>query len=185
MYDELVNLLRRCGKQKCKNCEYEHVLGCVTKMNEKAADAIEHMQKTILRLENELGIYDDLPMVDQSMVLSKEGNMSVLIKGMKMPTSCQECPLKHRGFNGSETVHYCYAICKEVSDDGEIDAACPLIPIPPHGDLIDRDALEQDAHKRLLMCNKNDNHFQKPYEVMRAIALAPTIIPAEPPKEET
>ena len=40
MYDELVNLLRRCGKQKCKNCEYEHVLGCVTKMNEKAADAI-------------------------------------------------------------------------------------------------------------------------------------------------
>ena len=31
----------------------------------EAADAIEHMQKTILRLENELGIYDDLPMVDQ------------------------------------------------------------------------------------------------------------------------
>ena len=45
MYDELVNLLRRCGKQKCKNCEYEHVLGCVTKMNEKAADAIEELQK--------------------------------------------------------------------------------------------------------------------------------------------
>ena len=43
MYDELVNLLRRCGKQKCKNCEYEHVLGCVTKMNEKAADAIEQL----------------------------------------------------------------------------------------------------------------------------------------------
>jgi hypothetical protein len=31
----------------------------------ESADAIEHMQKTILRLENELGIYDDLPMVDQ------------------------------------------------------------------------------------------------------------------------
>ena len=45
MYDELINLLRRCGKQKCKNCEYEHVLGCVTKMNEKAADAIEELQK--------------------------------------------------------------------------------------------------------------------------------------------
>ena len=71
MYEELINLLRRCGKQKCKNCEYEHELGCVTKMNEKAADAIEHMQKTILRLENELGVYDDLPMVDQSMALSK------------------------------------------------------------------------------------------------------------------
>ena len=43
MYDDLINLLRRCGKQKCKNCEYEHVLGCVTKMNEKAADAIEQL----------------------------------------------------------------------------------------------------------------------------------------------
>lgn len=44
----------------------------------EAADAIEHMQKTIVRLENELGIYDDLPMVyqiekpeDESAVLSK------------------------------------------------------------------------------------------------------------------
>ena len=48
----------------------------------------------------------------------------------------------------------------------------------PHGRLGDLDALEQDAQKRLLMCNKNDNQFQAPYEVMRAIALAPTIIPA-------
>ena len=49
--------------------------------------------------------------------------------------------------------------------------------------LIDADALEQDAQKRLLMCNKNDNQFQKPYEVMRAIATAPTIIPAEEEEE--
>ena len=45
MYEELINLLRRCGEQKCKNCEYEHVLGCVTKMNERAADAIEVLSK--------------------------------------------------------------------------------------------------------------------------------------------
>jgi len=30
-----------------------------------AADAIEHLQKTVLRLEDELGIYDELPLVDQ------------------------------------------------------------------------------------------------------------------------
>lgn len=48
MYDELINLLRRCGKQKCKNCEYEHVLGCVTKMNEKAADALEELNMELL-----------------------------------------------------------------------------------------------------------------------------------------
>lgn len=44
--------------------------------------------------------------------------------------------------------------------------------------LIDADALEKEAQKRMSICNKYDNQFQKPYEIMRAIACAPTIIPA-------
>ena len=73
MYDELIKSLRVCASSglydSCLKCpRFEN--GCDT-LREDAADAIEHMQKTILRLENELGIYDDLPMVDQSMVLSK------------------------------------------------------------------------------------------------------------------
>ena len=58
------------------------------------------------------------------------------------------------------------------------------LTVPSHGRLIDADALELDSQKRLLICDKNDNQFQRPYEVIRAIALAPTVIPAEPPKEE-
>ena len=61
MYEELVKRLRSAESN------YQETLDCLS----EAADAIEHMQKTILRLENELGIYDDLPMVDQFMVLSK------------------------------------------------------------------------------------------------------------------
>ena len=53
------------------------------------------------------------------------------------------------------------------------------LAVPPHGRLIDADALELDSQKRLLICDKNDNQFQRPYEVIRAIALAPTVIPAE------
>lgn len=53
------------------------------------------------------------------------------------------------------------------------------IPVPEHGRLIDADALEKEAQKRMLICDKNGNQFQKQYEIMRAIALAPTIIPAE------
>ena len=73
MYDELIKSLRVCASSglpdSCLECpRFEN--GCDT-LREDAADAIEHMQKTILRLENELGIYDDLPMVDQSMALSK------------------------------------------------------------------------------------------------------------------
>ena len=67
MYDELIKSLRVCASSglpdSCLECpRFEN--GCDT-LREDAADAIEHMQKTILRLENELGIYDDLPMVDQ------------------------------------------------------------------------------------------------------------------------
>ena len=56
---------------------------------------------------------------------------------------------------------------------------CPLVPVSPHGDLIERDALEQDAQGRLLECDKYDNQFNKPFEIMRAIRVAPVIIPAD------
>lgn len=108
--------------------------------------------------------------------------MSVLIKGMKMPKNCNECPLC---FYEGQAIYCCRAL--PAIEDGEIlkpwknkRKDCPLVEIEvPHGRLIDADALEQDAQKRMLICNQNDNQFQKPYEVMRAIALAPTIIPAE------
>lgn len=104
--------------------------------------------------------------------------MGVYIKGMKMPERCWDCDLCYDSF-------YCKGLEVQFSDREDSEPSerrlsdCPLVPVPPHGRLIDADALEQDAQKRLLMCNKNNNQFQKPYEVMRAIALAPTIIPAE------
>lgn len=64
--------------------------------------------------------------------------MSVLIKGMELPASCSECDLESigrccalggatlpAGFRGELTRHY----------------DCPLVEVPPHGDLIDREAL--------------------------------------------
>ena len=67
--------------------------------------------------------------------------------------------------------------CSEVRD---IIDTFQMIEIPDqHGRLVDADVLEKDAQKRMLICDKYDNQFQKPYEIMRAIALAPTIIPAD------
>ena len=101
--------------------------------------------------------------------------MSIIIKGMEMQDSCYECPInKDDGFG-----YFTCGVTKNECDFRKLPCDCPLIPVPDHGRLIDADALEQDAQKRVLMCNKNDNQFQKPYEVMRAISLAPTIIPAE------
>lgn len=49
--------------------------------------------------------------------------MSVLIKGMEMPESCDDCFLPLR---------YCPYAMKP-------DGSCPLIELPPHGRLIDAD----------------------------------------------
>lgn len=105
--------------------------------------------------------------------------MSVLIKGMEMPPSCRYCEFRHLSLTQNA---FCTAAQKTIDYMDERTKRldnCPLIELPPHGRLVDADALEQDAQKRLLMCNKNNNQFQKPYEVMRAIVLAPTIIEAE------
>lgn len=102
----------------------------------------------------------------------------IYIKNMEMPMHCIDCPLMVSQDNDD-----CILQSAEANGNFEnweqMKAGCPLIPVPEHGDLIDRDALEQDAQKRLLECEKYDNQFQKPYEVMRAIALAPTVIQAD------
>lgn len=61
MYDELIGRLRANGELFVKyipNAEGEILL--------QAADAIEELQKAVMRLEDESGILDELPMVDQS-----------------------------------------------------------------------------------------------------------------------
>ena len=72
--------------------------------------------------------------------------MSILIKGMEMPTSCRACHLKMNcdDCEGRECV--CVPLHQKIGylDDLLVDKCrddCPLIEVPPHGDLIDRDAL--------------------------------------------
>ena len=80
--------------------------------------------------------------------------MSVLIRGMVMPKNCFTCPFKN------------LEIC---------DEDCPLIEVPPHGRLIDADAI-----------NYEDEIWKKkcipPQVVYNAWVVAgemPTIIEAE------
>lgn len=62
--------------------------------------------------------------------------MSVLIIGMEMPKSCISCELYEADW------FWCRAAKKEYYETIENKAHpdwCPLVPVPPHGDLIDRD----------------------------------------------
>ena len=100
--------------------------------------------------------------------------MSVLIKGMEMPETCFECPFMFAR-------RYC---CVDLTldfygDDGEYTelkgrvAGCPLTSVPPHGRLIDADALEYHAD------NVRDPMGRTEKTVMwKKIEAAPTIIPA-------
>lgn len=82
--------------------------------------------------------------------------MSILIKGMEMPTS---------------QVLFC------IHPDGKVFADLEgrwreykAVPVPPHGDLIDRDVLKEN-------CMKEDSFLAE--LLFRKVSNAPTIIPAE------
>lgn len=60
--------------------------------------------------------------------------MGVYIKGFPLPNNCGACPLR-------------LAWCRERIYMVTRPERCPLIPVPEHGDLIDRDKLEKDIDK--------------------------------------
>lgn len=109
--------------------------------------------------------------------------MSVLIKGMKMPKSCSEC----RMLEGNRDDGLCHAAERWLDDEeywrwfifeeGDIDDSmpsnCPLIELPDHGDLVDRDALmEHECYVPFQIGNL-------PVIYRSYVKNAPVVIPAE------
>jgi len=95
--------------------------------------------------------------------------MSILINGMEMPRSCLECRFEVDGL--------CHAQDPIVSLNYMSYTAgctCPLIEIPPHGRLIDADALNQTIDE--VECYSRDPYIGY---MSGCIDNAPTIIEAE------
>ena len=117
--------------------------------------------------------------------------MSILIKGMEMPTNCRDCPLKMNcdDCEGWECVcvpsHHQIGYLDELLSDKRRDD-CQLIEIPPHGRLIDADAFTKDECNycdgacEALPCDCLNCKSDCRCDFMKDIADAPTIIPAEP-----
>ena len=68
--------------------------------------------------------------------------MDILIKNMEMPKSCDECELLY-------DFVYCIVTKQKMldADFEKRNPSCPLIPVPEHGDLIDRDAVLNELKK--------------------------------------
>lgn len=95
--------------------------------------------------------------------------MSILIKGMDMPTARDTLVLVKT--DGTAIVY---------EDEAYVTTA---VPVPKHGRLIDADALLEWANADLRF---GDPDFHAGlWHTISAIEDAPTIILAEPPKEET
>ena len=66
--------------------------------------------------------------------------MSILIKGMDMPEDCLACRFRDGAWCialGTDNWRAAY----NSAPKGERLSDCPLVEIPPHGDLIDKDVL--------------------------------------------
>ena len=120
--------------------------------------------------------------------------MSVYIPGIEMPTSCSRCPM----LEGDRMDGLCHAASRWLDDDefwtwyvypeGDMDDSkpcnCPLVPVPPHGRLIDADALRQSMYHEAF---ETDSPMQKwdsgcwiRYKMFERLEeSAPTIIPAD------
>ena len=99
--------------------------------------------------------------------------MSVLVKGMEMPISCWRCPLC---LTVDPDTYRCIPTGQEFESTFDaidhIVRPCPLVEVPPHGDLIDRSALEKDTE-----WSEYEDDFTSYSDA--CIRYAPVIIPAE------
>lgn len=104
--------------------------------------------------------------------------MSILIRGMEMPKNCYECLVRNQGFSGDGMK--CGKTGSVLSwRDGHRKRMdnCPLVPIPPHGRMIDADAV---AKMVLDSVNQEDAQgFMFTKIICQILKDAPTIIPAE------
>lgn len=105
--------------------------------------------------------------------------MSILIKGMKMPSACCDCDLlpEEIEWDGQWECPITEKIVhKYVEERKGKPPDCPLVEVPePHGRLIDADALSSQFHKDTGRLHLITTHGF----VSECIEDAPTVIEAE------
>lgn len=109
--------------------------------------------------------------------------MSVIVKGMEMPISCDTCT-----FGGYGGLRNEIEVCSingrnRPKGDGRANY-CPLVEIPPHGRLIDADALRAEMYHEAFETDSElqmwDSGCWVRYKMFEThMDNAPTIIEAE------
>ena len=117
--------------------------------------------------------------------------MSILIKGMKMPKDCPQCPLSH--WNKLDQLTGCELVRRYVPESEQSywqsdtrPEWCPLVELPDHGDLIEREyaiASACSGRIRALPTTEGGEDWIRVEEVRQSIKSVPVVIPAERSEE--
>ena len=104
--------------------------------------------------------------------------MGVYIKGIEMPSNCNDCPLNYDSIDCMVADN---ALRKNGGGDFLFDHErhpnCPLVPVPPHGRCVDADALDYTMFYKE---NWIRGTSVEALAVWKSdIDVAPTVIPAE------
>lgn len=108
--------------------------------------------------------------------------MGIYIKGAKMPKSCWECEVGSASQLDNNTCPF-YAMDGQEQENyqNKIAEGCPVSYVPPHGRLIDADALMEEIQETCKRLYGTDDITSSP--TLSAFKLyigeAPTIIEAE------
>lgn len=114
--------------------------------------------------------------------------MGVLIKGIEMPKDCLHCCFASgcsycEGYND-----HCVFEPDDITTYWDFDNGvfpelipdwCPLVPVPPHGDLVDKQQMAEtnEQHYKIFEGEPEADYARK--VVLRMLDQAPTIIPAD------
>ena len=113
--------------------------------------------------------------------------MSILIKGMEMPSCCEKCPVNTKdAFGGIGCRVTGYIPLRKADQD--FPNWCPLVPVPPHGRLIDADEMADvfrgfiamyDSCPFSQLATTDKARRDELQAALAEVINAPTVIPAE------
>ena len=96
----------------------------------------------------------------------------IYIPDMEMPFSCGECKLVQRYRYSDE----CQYLHKKIAHNGRLKD-CPLVEVPPHGELCDKDKLKE-ATKNTVIQNSRAEVYQIGKAIAMMIDQAPVVVEA-------
>lgn len=120
----------------------------------------------------------------------------ILIRGMDKPGGCADCDFCRIQDINFELLYYCNRIERFIDEEEacNIPSDCPIIELPEHGDLIDRDVLLAEYERDERAADEHGREFSFSFDsggarctewgiVQQKLMDAHAIVPAS--KEET